>query len=158
MDPREHKDRGVQLRARGRLPAALAEFRAAVRADPRDFIGRRKAAEVLARMELFEEAVAEYQALAGGYASDGMLLEAIAVGKAILRLDPRHVETQRALAQFAIPRAQEPWQARPPPSMAPLIEPERLREITEPPAAEEGRVESATHGQFPDLPREMMTE
>jgi len=40
-----------------------------------------------------------------------MLLEAIAVGKAILRLDPRHVETQRALAQFAIRRAQEPWQA-----------------------------------------------
>src|SRR5260370_41703466 len=109
MDPREHKDRGVQLLAQGKLPAALAEFRAAVRADPRDFIGRRKAAEVLARMELVEEAVAQYQALAGGYAPDGMLLEAIAGGEAIPRLDPRPVATHAALPPLALPRAPAPW-------------------------------------------------
>jgi hypothetical protein len=120
MDPREHKDRGVQLLAKGKLPATLAEFRAAVRADPRDFIARRKAAEGWRGWSWSRRQWPSTRPSPGRYASDGMLLEAIAVGKAILRLHPRHVETQRALAQFAIRRAQQPWQARLPPSMTTL--------------------------------------
>ena len=71
---------------------------------------------------------------------------------------PRHTETQRTLAQFAARRAdEERWEAQMPPSMAGLIEQERLREVREPPA--EAAVEVSVQGapqaeQFPELPRE----
>src|SRR5438067_7801098 len=162
MDSREHKDRGASLLAKGKLPAALEEFRAAVAADPRDLTARRKVAETLAKMERITDAIAAYQALAGRHAADGQLLQAIAIGKVILQLDPRHTETQRTLAQFAARRAdEERWEAQMPPSMAGLIEQERLREVREPPA--EAAVEVSVQGapqaeQFPELPREIMVE
>jgi len=160
MPSRQHKDRGAKLLAKAKLPAALEAYRAAVAADPRDLSARRKVAEVLARMELIQEAVAEYQALAGRYASDGRLLEAIAVGKVILQLEPQHTETQRALAQFAARRAQEEeWQARMPMAMVGLIDEERLRAVPESPPTMQVTVRGAPHAdELPELPRELMVE
>lgn len=161
MDSRPHKDRGSKLLAKGKLPAALEAFREAVKADPRDLSARRKVAEVLARMERIQDAIAEYQAIAGRYAADGLLLEAIAIGKVILHLDPHHSETQRTLAQFAARRASgDRWQARLPPSMAKLVEQERLREVPEPPPASmELTVQGAPQSdELPELPREVMVK
>ncbi|MGZ6143597.1 MAG: cyclic nucleotide-binding domain-containing protein, partial [Myxococcales bacterium] len=159
---REHKDRGASLLLKGKLPAALEEFKKAVALDPQDLVARRKVAEVFARMGRIEDAIAAYQGLAGRYAVSGRILEAIAVGKVILQLDPRHEQTQQALAQFAARREQaEQWSARLPTTMTALIEQERLREIP-PPAPEEPSVDVEVRGGpealFPELPREVMVE
>ena len=126
-------------------------------ADPRDLAERRRIADTFAYMGRTEDAIAEYQALAGRYAADGRLMEAIALGKLILQLDPAHLETQRALAQFAIRRAgREQWQARLPPSMAPLIPETRLDTATN---EVELTVEGAPQSEdLPELPREVMVQ
>ena len=162
MDASELKDRATELLRKGKLPAALEEFKRAVALDPQDLVARRKVAEVFARMGRIEDAIAAYQGLAGRYAVSGRILEAIAVGKVILQLDPRHEQTQRALAQFAARREQaEQWSARLPTSMTGLIEQERLREIP-PPVPDEPSVDVEVRGGpealFPELPREVMIE
>src|SRR5690348_16541811 len=163
MDNQELKDRGTALLARGKLPAALEEFKKAVAFDPQDLTARRKVAETFARMGRIEDAIAAYQGLAGRYAVSGRILEAIAVGKVILQLDPHHQQTQRALAQFAQRREEaEQWNARMPTTMTALIEQERLREIP-PPRPEEPSVDVAVKGGatdvfFPELPREVIVE
>lgn len=164
MDNQDHKDKGTALAAKGRLPAALEEFKKAVAADPQDLTARRKVAETFARMGRIEDAIAAYQGLAGRYAVSGRILEAIAVGKVILQLDPHHEQTQRALAQFAQRREQaEQWNARLPTTMAALIEQEKLREIP-PPQPLEPSVDVAVQGGsipeifFPEMPREVIVE
>src|SRR5258708_30882776 len=107
MESREHKDRGTALLAKGKLAAALEEFKKAVALDPQDLAARRKVAEVFARMGRVEDAIAAYQGLAGRYAVGVRVLEAIAVAKVILQLDPHHKQTQQALAHVAARRAQE---------------------------------------------------
>src|SRR5690348_2259962 len=98
MDSRALKDRGTELLRKGRPAAALDEFTKAVAADPHDLVARRKIAEVLAKLGRIEDAIGAHQGLAGRYAVSGRILEAIAVGKVILQLDPHHQQTQRALA------------------------------------------------------------
>jgi len=162
MDSRGHKDSGTELLKKGKLPAALEAFKKAVAADPQDLTARRKVAEVFAKMGRIEDAIAAWQGLAGRYAVSNQILEAIAVGKVILQLDPHHQQTQRALAQFAARRKQaEQWSARLPTTMTALIEQERLREIP-PPRPEEPSVDVQVRGAaepfFPELPREVMVE
>src|SRR5207253_10133534 len=162
MDSRGHKDSGTELLKKGKLPAALEAFKKAVAADPQDLTARRKVAEVFAKMGRIEDAIAAWQGLAGRYAVSNQILEAIAVGKVILQLDPHHKQTQRALAQFAARRKQaEQWSARLPTTMTALIEQERLREIP-PPRPEEPSVDVQVRGAaepfFPELPREVMVE
>lgn len=162
MDASDRKHRGTELLRKGKLPAALEEFKRALAADPQDLVARRRVAEVFARMGRVEDAIAAYQGLAGRHAVSGRILEAIAIGKLILQLDPHHQQTQRALAQFAARRAQaEEWNARLPTTMAALIEQERLREIP-PPQPEEPSVDVGMRGPppevFPELPREVMVE
>jgi CRP-like cAMP-binding protein len=162
MDSRQLKDRGIQLLLGGKLPAALEEFKKAVALDPQDMVARRKVAEVFARMGRIEDAISAYQGLAGRYAVAGRLLEAIAVGKVILQLDPHHQQTQQALAQFAERREhKEQWNARLPTTMTALIEQERLREVP-PPAPPTPSVDVGVTGglaePFPELPRGLMVE
>src|SRR5260221_629685 len=162
MDSRQHKDRGSALCAKGKLPAALEEFKKAVAIDPQDLNARRKVAEVFARMGRVEDAIAAYQGLAGRYAVTGRVLEAIAVGKVIMQLDPHHNQTQEALAQFAARRArEEEWRALLPLTMTSLIDKERLREAPAPeppvPSMEVGMTGGLAE-EFPELPREVMVE
>ena len=157
VDARALKDRGTDLLRKGKLPAALEEFRKAVAADPHDLTARRKVAEVFARMGRIGDAIAAYQGLAGRYAVSGQILEAIAVGKVILQLDPHHEQTQRALAQFAKRREQEEqWDARLPTTMAALIDQERLREAPE--ASVDVGMRGAADPFLPELPREIVVE
>jgi cAMP-dependent protein kinase regulator len=160
---RHHKDRGTELLAKGKLAAALEEFKQAVAADPQDLVARRKVAEVCARLDRVEDAIAAYQGLAGRYAVGGRILEAIAVGKVILQLDPHHKQTQETLAQFAARREElAPWQARMPVTMTSLIEQERLREVPAPLPPEPSHdveVQGAAFAEaLPELPREVVVE
>lgn len=97
---REAKDDGAHLLERGKPEAALKEFLKAVELCPDDVAARKKAADILVKLGRKAQAVGHYQHLAGRYAADGQLAQAIAVSKMILQLDPRHTETQETLARL----------------------------------------------------------
>ena len=122
---RLHKDRGTQLLARGKLPAALEEFQKVVKAVPGELGARQKVAEILARMGKKAEAIAEYTQVVSRYADAGQFFKATALCKVILTLDPKHVATQQSMAKlYAGRRPSEAPQGvkppPPPPSPAPL--------------------------------------
>ena len=119
---REHKDRGTQLLSKGKLADALAEFQKAVAAAPRDAVARRKVAELLGRLGRNADAVKEYQLLVGRFAAEGRLLEAIALSKVILQLDPAHVETQTALSKLYAQRSSSSGIEKMPASMSGAID------------------------------------
>src|SRR5450432_518640 len=147
---REHKDAGIALLVKGKSEAALQEFQAAAQADPQDHSARRKIAEVLARLGRKEEAIAAYQALAGRLAVRGKLLEATAITKVILQLDPKHTQTQQALAQFASRQPAESWRAK---LVAPMT-----TQLDVLPSQGEVEVVGMPIESLPPLPREVMTE
>ncbi|MGC4122617.1 MAG: cyclic nucleotide-binding domain-containing protein [Myxococcales bacterium] len=97
---REAKEKGSQLLAKGKLDAALKEFQRAVEVFPEDLAAQKKVAEVLARLGKKRESIAGYQRLAGFYAADGQLAQAIAISKLILQLDPAHTQTQDTIAKL----------------------------------------------------------
>jgi CRP-like cAMP-binding protein len=97
---RKQKERASRLAAKGKLVEALDEYQKCVKIEPRDLAVRQKLAETYARLGRREEAIREYQGVAGSYAADGLLLKAIAINKVILTLDPAHKETQGALADL----------------------------------------------------------
>jgi cAMP-dependent protein kinase regulator len=159
---REHKDLAFQHMARNKLDKALEEYRKALTLEPQDFAARRKMAEVLARMGRIENAISEYQHLAGRYATDGQLLEAIAIGKVIMQLDPGHQRTQRALAQFAEQRAKDSqWQARLPVSMTGLIDTFLTTPVSVPvlePSVDVSVRAAAATPLFSEMPRDVIVE
>ena len=95
---REAKDKGAHLLEKGKTEAALKEFQRAVELVPDDVAARKKVAELLSKLGKKDQAVVQYQHLAGRYAADGQLAQAIAVSKLILQLDPKHTQTQETLA------------------------------------------------------------
>jgi CRP-like cAMP-binding protein len=97
---RKHKDKAVAHAGKGKWDRALIEYRKAIQLAPNEIVLRQKAAEILTRLNRKAEAVREYQAVAGRYAVDGLLLKAIAISKVILQLDPHHTETQKTLADL----------------------------------------------------------
>jgi CRP-like cAMP-binding protein len=159
---REHKDLAFRHLARNRLDQALEEYRKALTLEPQDFAARRKMAEVLARMGRIENAISEFQHLAGRYATDGRLLEAIAIGKVIMQLDPGHERTQRALAQFTEQRARDSeWQARLPVSMSGLIDTLRTTPVSVPvlePSVDVAVRAPAATPLFSEIPRDVIVE
>ncbi len=118
---REAKDNGAHLLEKGKPEAALKEFQKAVELFPDDIAARKKCAEILARLGKKDQAVVQYQHLAGRYAADGQLAQAIAVSKLILQLDPKHTQTQETLARLYSRKsgtASTSWLEKIPPSMA----------------------------------------
>ncbi len=146
---REYKDRGTELLVKGKAAAALEEFRKAVAADPEDTAARRKVAEVLARLGKKQEAILQYQALAGRLAVKGRVLDAAAISKVILSLDPSHTETLQALAQFTARQPNESWRAKLPKPMAAQLDP--------PPRDDEVEITGGPIAALPALPREAMS-
>ncbi|WP_224243128.1 cyclic nucleotide-binding domain-containing protein [Hyalangium gracile] len=97
---RRAKDKATSLLAQGELEEALELFQAVARATPTEPVWRQKVAEILQRLGLTSQAIAEYEAVAETWARTGWLLRAIAVCKVILQLDPRHTRTQALLASL----------------------------------------------------------
>jgi CRP-like cAMP-binding protein len=113
-DLRKLKDDAAEAAAKGKLDAAADLYREAAEADPRDVAARQKLAEVLRRAGRTPEAIRAYRDVADGFGRGGLLIKAIAISKAILELDPGHVETQSTLAALYARKA-EAEGARPPP-------------------------------------------
>jgi CRP-like cAMP-binding protein len=97
---RKHKERASKYISKGKYDNALEEYERAVKIAPSDLSVRQKLAETYARVGRKQEAVREYQSVAGSYAADGLLLKAIAISKVLLTVDPHHKETQEILARL----------------------------------------------------------
>lgn len=79
---------------------ALQAATADVADHPHDLRLRRVLADLCVRLERPAQAIEHYQAIAGGFAAQGLLFRAIAVCKTILALDPNHTETTTTLARL----------------------------------------------------------
>ncbi len=97
---RKHKDEAQRQLAKGRTKEALDELLAVNKLDPHDLANRQKVGDLWRKLGNNAEAIKGYQAVAGAYAADGLLLKSIAVCKIILQIDPNHTETQRILADL----------------------------------------------------------
>jgi CRP-like cAMP-binding protein len=138
---RLHKDRAVELVARGHLDEAVAEYLAALEVAPADVFARQRAAEILARLGRNDEAVEQYLCLVGKYAAEGRLLRAIATCQLILQLDPTQAETLSVLSDLYAKRDSSamPAAVRIPSAMAgalkrpsaspPFVDPQSLARI-----------------------------
>ena len=97
---RKLKDAASRHLNKGRNEKALEALLQVVRLEPRDLPSRQRCGDLYRKLGQKNLAIRSYQAVAGAYAADGFLLKAIAVSKVILQLDPKHTETQKALAEL----------------------------------------------------------
>lgn len=150
---RAAKDKGAALLLKGKNEAALEQFQRAVDLTPDDVVARRKVADLLARLGKRDAAVAAYQHVAGRFAADGQLAQAIAISKLILQLDPTHTRTQEALAQLYARKTGGPsqgqWTAKVPPEMAGALNLRHVKQPVAPPPAPCAPAASPTPGLAP---------
>jgi CRP-like cAMP-binding protein len=83
----------------------LKELAAAVKAEPASIPKRLELAAALRESGRAAEAIEIYRGVAALYAGEGRLVQAMAVCKGILEIDPTHRETLEMLAELALPRA-----------------------------------------------------
>lgn len=100
VDIRALKDRAAALHAKRKYDQAAAEYLKVLKEQPSDVLTRQRVADLLVRCGRNNEAIVEYQQVAGRYAVDGQLLKAIAICKIILGIDPGHTETGAVLANI----------------------------------------------------------
>lgn len=84
-----------------RLKRLLKEYARSLREDPGNLVLRLKLAFVLREMGRSTEAIEMYRNVAVAYAQGGRLVQAMAVCKGILEIDPDHSDTQSLLAELA---------------------------------------------------------
>jgi cAMP-dependent protein kinase regulator len=94
------KEEAQRAFSHGEWGKAIECFQRHCARNPRDLRSRLKVAELLDRMGRRKEAVQAYQKLAGAYAQDGFLLQAISINKMILRIDPSSNDVNVRLAQL----------------------------------------------------------
>jgi tetratricopeptide (TPR) repeat protein len=89
-----------KLASRGKLDAAIKEYRRAVEQAPNDTNTLNRLGDLLQRASRIPEAVEVYQRIADHFSEDGFFLKAIAIYKKINRLDPQRTETYEKLADL----------------------------------------------------------
>ncbi len=89
-----------KLAARGKLDAAIKEYKRAVDQVPSDTNALNRLGDLLVRVTRIPEAIEVYQRIAEHFASDGFFLKSIAIYKKVNRLDPRRTETYERLADL----------------------------------------------------------
>lgn len=119
---RTHKDRAVELTAKGRIDAAVQEYLAALELVPGDVYPRQRVAELFARLGDSARAIEHYLCLVGKYAVEGRLLKAIATCQLVLKLDPSHGETLTILTDLYAERDRPHAPVQIPKKMAPAFQ------------------------------------
>ena len=89
-----------KLAARGKLDAAIKEYKRAVDQAPSDTNALNRLGDLLVRVTRIPEAIEVYQRIAEHFAQDGFFLKSIAIYKKVNRLDPRRTETYEKLADL----------------------------------------------------------
>lgn len=95
-----HRERAARLSALDQLEGALAEYEQVVKAAPDDAASHQRVAELQERLGRRAEAVAAYEHAAMAWARAGKLLRAIVACQGLLKLEPGHTRTPRALADL----------------------------------------------------------
>lgn len=132
---RRQKDRATELLNKGKLQAALSEFRRIANAVPGELGVRQKIAELLARLGDKPAAVAEYAEVVRRYADLGQFFKATALCRVILTLDPRHEAAQQRLAELYSSRQRTPSRVGPAPVPVPVapLEAGAIAQANQPP-------------------------
>jgi tetratricopeptide (TPR) repeat protein len=89
-----------KLASRGKLDAAIKEYRRAIEQSPNDTNTLNRLGDLLQRASRIPEAIDVYQRIADHFSEDGFFLKAIAIYKKINRLDPQRTETYEKLADL----------------------------------------------------------
>lgn len=89
-----------KLAARGKLDAAIKEYRRALDQAPNDTNTLNRLGDLLVRVNRIDEAIDVYQQIAEHFAQDGFFLKAIAIFKKVNRLDPQRTQTYERLADL----------------------------------------------------------
>ncbi|MFI5164987.1 MAG: tetratricopeptide repeat protein [Thermoanaerobaculales bacterium] len=89
-----------KLAARGKLEAAIKEYRRAADQAPNDTNTLNRLGDLLQRVGRVGEAIDVYQKIAEHFAEDGFFLKSIAIYKKVNRLDPQRTETYERLADL----------------------------------------------------------
>lgn len=97
-DPRQLRDEASAATAAGKFKRALAAYLELERLEPRDAQWSKRAAECYRRIGKDRDAIEAYTRAADRYAQGGFLVQAIAVCKLILQIDPANAEALRRIA------------------------------------------------------------
>lgn len=97
-DARQLREEATAAVAAGKHKRALECYLELERLEPSDAQWPKRAGETYRRLGKQRDAIAAFERAAERYAQNGFLVQAIAVCKLILQLDPAHVETQQRLA------------------------------------------------------------
>ena len=99
-DGRALRDEAAAAVAAGKYKRALAAYLELERLEPGDAQWAKRAGEAYRRLGNNANAIAAFERSAERYAQNGFLVQAIAVCKVILQIDPDHAHTLRRLAEM----------------------------------------------------------
>lgn len=97
-DARQLREDATEAAAAGKHKRALECYLELERLEPSDAQWPKRVAETYRRLGKMRDAVSAFERAADRYAQNGFLVQAIAVCKLILQIDPSHVDTQQRLA------------------------------------------------------------
>lgn len=99
-DGRALREEAAEASASGKYKRALAAYLELERLEPRDAQWAKRAAETYKRLGNNKNAIDAYERSAERYAQNGFLVQAIAVCKLILQIDPQHSGALGRLSQM----------------------------------------------------------
>jgi CRP-like cAMP-binding protein len=97
-DPRQLRTEASEAAASGKYKRALSAYLELEKLEPRDAQWSKRAAETYRRLGKDREAISAYARAADRYATGGFLVQAIAVCKLILQIDPRNDDALRRIS------------------------------------------------------------
>lgn len=111
-DGRALRDEAVAATAAGKYKRALAAYLELERLEPRDAQWAKRVAETYRRLGNTKHAIEAYERAAERYAQNGFLVQAIAVCKVVLQIDPQHAGMLQRLARINEQVGQAPTRAQ----------------------------------------------
>jgi tetratricopeptide (TPR) repeat protein len=100
FDKRKALQSALSYTQQGKWDRAIAEYKAILKADPRDLTVCNNLGDLYARTGKPADAIEQYLKLGDLYRSDGLSVKAIAVYKKIAKLDPNRTEAHLACADL----------------------------------------------------------
>jgi len=100
-DEKALRERGQRYLIEGELAKALTEFKRLAEFNPEDLEVQVQIGDVLRKVGRETESLIRYKYVLSEYIKKGDLLQAIALGKLILTLDPEDAETQQVLEDLS---------------------------------------------------------
>jgi len=99
-DARALREEAAEATAAGKYKRALAAYLELERLEPRDAQWAKRAGETYRRLGNTKNAIEAFERSSDRYAQNGFLVQAIAVCKLVLQIDPQHAEALRRLSQM----------------------------------------------------------